>query len=435
MADAIATEVEASNRPLGLRAWFLEERRAGPIDVYRLVVGGWLVFHFARAWQDLPKIVGREGIYLPSAEASRNAFSVTAFAWVDGHLNWARACTGLCIAASCALAAGVRPRWCAALLFFLSSWILRVGSPAMSLDDRLVAIVAFWFCLLPTGAPVSTWWRTLRGSAESWPRVEGWTTSLMLVHWLVLHTDFGLWLGGSADALGRLGALAVLFVVPACLVVPNAVVRFGGVMGLLGLHAYLVTKTGLTFAHAAMASSAVLFWSDRPPADRHKSARPFGVGGALGLTVIALNVVAMASPLLWWSNNAAATVLWDAGLLAKDPDRPPPSPEGLAVQPDGGEVRALEPDFWERPRFRLLARYLLAGSSQDPSLSKQIATSAIARHCRSLGSSGETGRLSIVWKEGKLEAAWYECSQDGPHIVAREKFDDRHLEKERTPSN
>jgi hypothetical protein len=422
MAEAqVATSNTMRPRFLAMGAWWVAQRHALPIAVYRFLVGLLLVFHFARYWQDMPAVIGKNGVYLPVIGNARDVADGV-FLWLDQSLGWARVCAGSGVALSVGISLGLGPRLCGVLLFLLSTWMYRVGFHVSSLDDYLVCFVLFWLCLLPCGRTFGAG-RHDRWRFSSGKRVEGWTTSLFILHMLLIHANVAMWRSFSPAWRAGDATPAMLCGISACLLTPSRGLRALGIAGMLVLHAGLVSKTGLTFAHGAFAASVVLVWGDGGRIGTAQPAStPIGTKAALGAVFIALSVATAVGERIHprpWS-AAASSVLWDAGLLATASGRKLQSPRRTAVEPDAAEAHRIdlisEPSS-TNPRMQLLLSYL-ERPQDDPPLVERIASGLVSRRCSQGAPSGETGKLWFIAEETAMAVAWYECpTQGAPRLV------------------
>jgi hypothetical protein len=394
------------------RAWlpfahpWSSARGAWTVDVYRVLVGLLLCEYFVTWFVQLP------GLWPEGATRALRLFELTRALGLSASLGITRFWFAGSALLAAALAVGVRPRACAALLLASCVMLSRGLFPITTLDDHVACVASFWLCLLPTGRTL-TWssWKT----RDHWHReqVEGWTACALMVHVILLLVDADLWREYSpSPAVGPVQA-ATLCVVAGCLVIPSIAVRCLGVAGLCLVSFWLARFTELRFAHAFIAASAALFWG---------APRAQGTRFALTVPAAAGCCALVLSACLFVASKARADAvaqsiaqpLWHLGLL--------PRPSGqkraatkrlLQLRSDasaGKRIELLAADLAPGIRAELLRSCLAQRSATSHETRAKLTRALIELRCADAGP--ETGELWLKDPSEATALAWYECGTD-----------------------
>lgn len=288
-------------RAHGIWLW---SRIALPVDAFRSIVGGLLTLYFVRSTLDVLPLL-RAGFFdWALAESPLSSF-------------YPFVLSGRAILAV-AIAFGVAPRLCAALLLLCGATLsVRLGE-LIHLDDWTANIACFWLALFPVGHSLrlSRLWKT-NAAIPTVARVPGLVVALFLTHVLTFYVNVPLWTKLSPlwapTPLVPLAACAI----PALYVLPSVSARRLAALLQIGLHSYLLFVAGEPLTHGTLLASALLFWGERAPQGRPLPAPPkIELRGALAASYTSLLALWLISSGLKAAelNQLTSHVLRDVGL-------------------------------------------------------------------------------------------------------------------------
>jgi hypothetical protein len=197
---------------------------------------------------------------------------------------------GVGVLSAALLAAGVGPRWCAAICFIIAVSVQRWNFLVYYADDMVIQLILFWLMFLPTGTTLHLGrWRRRLPDAWRETHVPALQLKLFLANVLLVYLVAGItkltspmWLSGTAlyailklpfarapDFWGsemlpllrvlNYAALATEITIPLLLCASAGTARRAGVVLQLGFHATTVALIGIPYANLGMAASGLLF--------------------------------------------------------------------------------------------------------------------------------------------------------------------------------
>jgi hypothetical protein len=406
-------------RPLSSRQrrWWLLERSAHSLDLFRIVAGGALCAHFVAHYRETAslfvwirprdlQLLGNGLRTLPESLAPLNDPGASQIAFALGA------------ALSASIALGILPRAAAAVAYVISALTYRVVFPIAGLDDYLASVTAFFLTLMPIGRTLTIFNRAPNRGRNVTVTGVAPTAFLSLV---VLFYLTGA-VSGDVPTGYVLGPYVTDFVrlIPAAFVLPMTFLPFLGVAAQVGLHLLLVLKTPSFFANSVLATSAVLFWGELEGAKKRPPAVDAGgiVAGACGFaTFLAVGATCLGLAL---PTTALSATLLDFGLLPPTA-APSPSPtESVTLRvsdPRTDQLQRVPLPFHGRLAGRLVS--VLGGDRTTPTRRLAFVRTLAGGYCHDSGYLGQNGLLT--WSNGHEERslAEFECGVDGAVAAVR----------------
>jgi hypothetical protein len=306
------------------RKWWLLERSARSLDLFRIVVATILAAHFTMHFVQTAPLLAYPGI-VGSTPLDAGGWARTS--WLQDLPLWSiRAVFAFAGGAALAIAAGVAPRVAAGLVHLVAVSTYWAVSPFAGIDDFVVNLASLVLVLMPIGRTRRPWQaRRAENAAE---RVPALSVSMWLVGASFLYLDRGLGALFPDDANAHVLAI-VAAAIPIAYVLPAKSLRSVGVLLQLGLHAWLAFTTKLFVANAILAATAILFWGEIPA----RRARPWvlDAGSAATSGLVLMGVIAFAGMRLEPGRSPipAVRVLADLGAL---PALTPPVRDTASLQ-------------------------------------------------------------------------------------------------------
>jgi hypothetical protein len=341
---------------------------------------------------------------------------------------------GGCVVLALGIVLGVRPRFCATVLFVFAGWMHKAIAPVAYIDDVVVDWTLFWLALLPVGNTLSPFSWSARRSWST-ERVSGWTANAFMVYVLVLHLDVGLWRDLSLSWSRTIWVPMAMCGIAVCFVMPGAVARALGAGASLGVHGYLCRSGGGAVAHGIAAAATMLLWGEQPgvTADPPRR-RALGIEAAIGASAVTILCLFQLSGR--WGGRLAplrnvhestGRLLADVGLL--------PLGSGTKLQPEryrlwmeNAQGRTTPLSFGDGVRMQLLLGHLdeaedgrFIGAAANgylaaaEKLEVDLLRSLASPYCRANreGTDGEQlGYLLLSSKKERRRLAWIDCQGD-----------------------
>lgn len=181
--------------------------RTAPIELFRAAVGLLVCAYFVRCFREAALYSAPDGLLDHALSETFNRFTVQPLFRPWAPAWWPRAVFGFAAALSLVMAAGVRARACAAVLYVVAVCAYRWNFLVLYVDDALMHLLLFWVIMLPEGQRFT--WRALTRRREARARTSGWapgaTLRLCLLNIALLYAVAGLtkwtsvmWRDGSA---------------------------------------------------------------------------------------------------------------------------------------------------------------------------------------------------------------------------------------------
>jgi hypothetical protein len=385
------------------------------LDALRVVVGALLAVHVARSLSWFGALVGRHGILALPAELVAGPWRQPVAALQQlpppGPVIWVAG--GVALAALIAL--GIKPRWCAALLFVQLTITHESIAPVATLDDHFARVLCCWLALLPIGQSLVIGRRAPR-PAENRGVSPVVVASLGVFACLVcLHAA-----AGSERALFPSFVWFALALAAAPLGFASRGARYLSAapavlasVHILGFPGAWLTACSLLALHALFVVSPAL---DRPAAVRAPARLVVDGSAAIALSLVALELLSVAAAVFGLPQLRAST-----GSLMRS----------VGLRPLGWELAAAE--RFQRTRVTFVAdtsapeQELLATSHwrvgllfeaieraprpMAEELSRAIMERLANAHCASARPGDAPGKL--LWSDamGSSHAlGWLECS-------------------------
>ena len=271
-----------------VRDWFTAPYPLFALDMFRVLAGLLGAAYFLSLVWQIPTYTGPNALF--SHELAQRVFSfraLTFFTPAWSELQFGLVWGGAAVV-SLLLAAGVRPRVMATLLFIVSAASYRWNYFVSYLDDYFIAILFFWLILLPTGRTLTLReYIARRGRAVAEWRTRtapGTCVRLFLINVCFLYFVAGAWKltsefwrdGFALFVMFRQanfvtepsllvtmlnhGALILEVTFPVLVLSPWRWMRWLGALGAVGLHAGIIGVTGVAvFTNGMLLLCLVLF--------------------------------------------------------------------------------------------------------------------------------------------------------------------------------
>ena len=400
-SEAESADAIAATDPATRRGRFARTTRA-PLDEFRIVAGAALLAHFAQHFRDTVPLLAWSGLYDP--RLAGEGWPVRA-SWLGGGLS-PTALHGffaLAMALAAAVALGIAPRACSAVLYGMAVLTYWAIFPIAELDDCLANATTLYLALMPVGASLCVLPGRRRPQAGASMAV---TIFLGLITVVYLTDGLGTFASDRPLASGLTRLIPIAFVLP----VPG--LRLVGIALQMVLHGYWIATTHDVFANVVLAASGLLFWGQTGHHDVSRR-RPLDAGAIVGAACAAILVFDQLMRLPGPGVIAARSsrVVADLGLLVDRPFEPDEHREGrsLAVVAEGtGPRERIDASDGRRAR-----RLLAAISANDDVLRLSLAASVARRHCLEQGYWGQVASLVATDAGGDHRIIEFECGADG----------------------
>jgi hypothetical protein len=387
-----------------VRKWWIAERAARPLDLFRIIAAAMLAVHFALHLVQTAPLLAHPALIGPTRF---DGFLGSRESWLTDLPLWAvRSAFAVAIAASLAAAAGMAPRVCSALVHVIALSTYWAMAPFAGIDDVVVNVASLFLVLMPVGRT-----RRLLSAGNAGPareRVPALSVCVFLVAVSLFYLDRGL--GALLPQGSSLGGVLVLAVaaIPVAYVLPWTGLRLCGVALQLGLHGWLVVNTHVVVANAILAATAILFWGEVAAPEPRPTVLDAGGAASIVLALIGSVVLATAFLQKQLPTVPAARFLADAGVLPVALNPPSEGSHSLRVKTPERVVPYAMPG-------RLGDAFLSSISLEQhsPEARLELAEALARRFCRKQGYWGQTGTLELISTGREKRIADFECGKAG----------------------
>jgi hypothetical protein len=404
-----------------------------PWRPFRALAGALLALHYALHVRFTAGLMGPDGVWQGAGAGSGTLFGWLSAAELRLGTGALQALFGLGVVLGAAIAIGLAPRVCAAVLLVLGAVTYQALQPVVTLDDYFAQATAFWVILLPAvgttgasgvaGASGRTGAAAVQAAGRRTPTLAGWSSLACLAFLFAVFLQYCL----ESPGLGPAACISI-FTAAACAMAPigvwRAVAAVPAVVA-LSIIAQLpgsAVGCGLALTLAGWALVDVSGWGSHRLEPR---ARTVDLNTGVGCAAVALVALHGLAGL-----GRVPMILRSTGLVLADmglPWTPAVGTRGLATAALDVEFDAEGRGDVPFERLGVLNRRLqaLLPLLDDATPATETTRTAllrrlVTRHCLDAKSpaDGSPGQMSLV-RDGKAlrPTAWFQCRTDGNEPV------------------
>jgi hypothetical protein len=239
------------------RTWWLLERDAHPIAIFRAGAGVLLAVYFLQRCGWLANALRPCGVSYDRQWLRIVAAHPAAWLSSDLSLSSTRLLSALGVFLSILLALGIYARVLAGLLAIGCAHIHSSVWPALNFDDWVTGTVVAMLVLMPISHPLAP-----RASSKPLRRVSGLAVTAHLVLVVYFYVSTALALRPEATTVSHYLAMNALRAIPIAYLVPLNSFRVIGAGMQCCLHLYIARSSGAYVGNGILALTSLLFWGE-----------------------------------------------------------------------------------------------------------------------------------------------------------------------------